>query len=419
MSTEVQASSEVQVEPPSLPTAPEPTRSLPVGVSFWVLALVFATAMAFSTIPTPLYAFYRQRDGFSTFMITVIFAAYSIGVIGSLFLAGHVSDWFGRRRLLLSALAFESVAAVLFLVWTSLPGLILARVVTGVGVGLITATATAHMGELHALARPGQGRTRAERAAVAANMGGLALGPLIGGLLAEYVDRPLVVPYLLFLGLLLAAGIAVVVVPETVDLTRDRPRYRPQRVSVPSQGRPLYYTVAIASFTAFSILGLFTSVAPGFIAGTLHHSSPLLAGAITFLVFGSGATAQIAASAWPAARQVTAGLALTATGVLIVTAAVWWPNLGLFLAGGMLAGSGVGVLFKGALGTVVGLARPEARGEALAGLFLAAYAGLVVPVLGIGVATLNSSLRSALLGFAAGVLVVIGLVAARLRMNSR
>ena len=419
MSTEVQASPEVQVEPPSLPAAPEPARSLPVGVSFWVLALVFATAMAFSTIPTPLYAFYRQRDGFSTFMITVIFAAYSIGVIGSLFLAGHVSDWFGRRRLLLSALAFESVAAVLFLVWTSLPGLILARVVTGVGVGLITATATAHMGELHALARPGQGRTRAERAAVAANMGGLALGPLIGGLLAEYVDRPLVVPYLLFLGLLLAAGIAVVVVPETVDLTRDRPRYRPQRVSVPSQGRPLYYTVAIASFTAFSILGLFTSVAPGFIAGTLHHSSPLLAGAITFLVFGSGATAQIAASAWPAARQVTAGLALTATGVLIVTAAVWWPNLGLFLAGGMLAGSGVGVLFKGALGTVVGLARPEARGEALAGLFLAAYAGLVVPVLGIGVATLDSSLRSALLGFAAGVLVVIGLVAARLRMNSR
>ena len=419
MSTEVQASPEVQVEPASLPAAPEPARSLPVGVSFWVLALVFATAMAFSTIPTPLYAFYRQRDGFSTFMITVVFAAYSIGVIGSLFLAGHVSDWFGRRRLLLSALAFESVAAVLFLVWTSLPGLILARVVTGVGVGLITATATAHMGELHALARPGQGRTRAERAAVAANMGGLALGPLIGGLLAEYVDHPLVVPYLLFLGLLLAAGIAVVVVPETVDLTRDRPRYRPQRVSVPSQGRPLYYTVAIASFTAFSILGLFTSVAPGFIAGTLHHSSPLLAGAITFLVFGSGATAQIAASAWPAARQVTAGLALTATGVLIVTAAVWWPNLGLFLAGGMLAGSGVGVLFKGALGTVVGLARPEARGEALAGLFLAAYAGLVVPVLGIGVATLNSSLRSALLGFAAGVLVVIGLVAARLRMNSR
>src|SRR5689334_1868560 len=65
------------------------TARLPAGASFWVLALVFAVAMAFSTIPTPLYAFYQQRDGFSTFMITVVFAAYSVGVIGSLFLAGH------------------------------------------------------------------------------------------------------------------------------------------------------------------------------------------------------------------------------------------------------------------------------------------------------------------------------------------
>src|SRR5690349_13850427 len=75
--------------------------TLPAAASFWVLAVVFAAAMAFSTVPTPLYAFYRQRDGFSTFMITVIFAAYAVGVIGSLFLAGHISDWFGRRRLAL------------------------------------------------------------------------------------------------------------------------------------------------------------------------------------------------------------------------------------------------------------------------------------------------------------------------------
>jgi MFS family permease len=392
-------------------------RRLPAAVSFWVLALVFAVAMAFSTIPTPLYAFYQQRDGFSTFMITVVFAAYSVGVIGSLFLAGHLSDWFGRRPLLLAALVTESVAAGIFLVWTELPGLILARVVTGIGVGLVTATATAQMGELNALARPNTGRTRAERAAVAANMGGLALGPLIAGLLAQFVVHPLVVPYLLFLGLLIGAVIAVLVVPETVDLTNPRPKYRPQRVSVPASGRPLYYTVAIASFTSFSILGLFTSVAPGFIAGTLRYSSPLLAGTVTFLVFGAAAVAQIAASGLAAARQVNLGLALMAAGILIVTTAVWWPTLALFIVGGVIAGSGVGVLFKGALATAAGLALPQARGETLAGLFLAAYAGLVVPVLGIGVASVEFPLRSALLGFAASVLLVIAAVSARLRRS--
>ena len=32
-------------------------------------------------------------------MITIIFAAYALGVIASLFLVGHVSDWLGRRRM--------------------------------------------------------------------------------------------------------------------------------------------------------------------------------------------------------------------------------------------------------------------------------------------------------------------------------
>jgi hypothetical protein len=395
--------------------APRQSRVLPAAHSFWAIGLVFAAAMAFSTVPAPLYASYRQRDGFSTFMITVIFAAYAVGVICSLFLAGHTSDWLGRRRLLLGAIAAEVVAAVLFLVWAELPGLILARFVTGIGVGLITATATAQMGELHALARPGTGRQRADRASVLANMGGLALGPLFAGLFAEYVAHPLFVPYAVFLVILLIAAITVIVVPETVDLTRPRPRYRPQRVSVPNQGRPLYYLVAVASFAGFSILGLFTSVSAGFIAGTLHHTSPLLAGTVTFLVFGAGAIAQIASSGLAAPRQVQTGLALMAAGVLLVTAAVWWPTLALFIVGGIIAGSGVGVLFKGALATVVGLAAPQSRGEALAGLFLAAYAGLVVPVLGIGVATLTVSLRAALLGFALGVLLVVGAVALRLR----
>jgi predicted MFS family arabinose efflux permease len=391
-----------------------PARSISPGAGFWVIAVVFATAMAFSTVPAPLYAFYVRRDGFSTFWITIVFAAYAVGVIGSLFLAGHVSDWLGRRRLLLAALVSELVAAVLFLVWPDLPGLILARVITGVGVGMVTATATAQMGELHARSRPDAGPTRAERAAVLANLGGLALGPPIAGALAQYVAHPLEIPYLLFLALLGLGLAAVLAVPETVDLTRPRPRYRPQRVTIPAAGRPLYWTVALASFAGFALLGLFTSVAPGFISGALHHSSPLLAGVVTFGVFGAGALAQIVSSPLPAARQVGIGLTLMALGVLIVTAAVWWPTLAFFVVGGVIAGAGVGVLFKGALGTVVSLAPAHARGEALAGLFLAAYTGLAVPVVGIGVATLRVPLRSALLGFAVGVLVVVAVVATRL-----
>ena len=79
----------------------------------------------------------------------------------------------------------------------------------------------------------------------------------------------------------------------------------------------------------------------------------------------------------------------------------------------MLAGGGAGAAFKGSVTTVLGMARPEARGEALAGLFLAAYVGLAVPVLALGVATQLLSARVAVLGFAV-LLVGVVLVSRRL-----
>src|SRR4051794_30765170 len=74
------------------------------GTGFWLIAAVFAISMAFSTVPTPLYPIYQQQDGFTPFTVTVVFAVYAVGVVTSLLLAGHVSDWIGRKRVLLPAL---------------------------------------------------------------------------------------------------------------------------------------------------------------------------------------------------------------------------------------------------------------------------------------------------------------------------
>src|ERR1700752_3498763 len=114
------------------------------SVAFWLVAAAFCVNLAFSAVPTPLYVIYQQRDHFSTVMITVGYAVYAIGVIASLFLGGHVSDWVGRRRVLVPALAVNALSALLFIVVPSLAGLLVARVVSGVSVGLATGTATAY-----------------------------------------------------------------------------------------------------------------------------------------------------------------------------------------------------------------------------------------------------------------------------------
>src|SRR5215217_4190687 len=175
------------------------------GVGFWAVALTFLTLAAFTTVPSPLYGLYQARDGFSEFMVTVIYAAYAIGVVGALAFAGHLSDWFGRRRLLIPAAGLTIASAIVFLTWTSVPGLLLARVLSGIAIGITSSTATAYLAELHAGHRPGASGTRAQITATTVNMGGLGVGALVAGLLAQWVGDPLTVPYVVFL---IAAALA-------------------------------------------------------------------------------------------------------------------------------------------------------------------------------------------------------------------
>jgi MFS family permease len=117
---------------------------------------------------------------------------------------------------------------------------------------------------------------------------------------------------------------------------------------------------------------------------------------------------------------VAIGLVTMAISLPLIAVSVWFPDLALFLVGGTIAGAGAGVLFRGSLSTVAGMADPQHRGEALAGLFLMAYAGLTVPVIGLGIAVQHFQQRTSLLGFAAVILLVIAAVAVSLlRLDRR
>lgn len=398
-------------------TAPRTRRGTGHATGFWFVAAAFAVAMAFSTVPTPLWPIYRSVHGYSTVIVTIAFAAYALGVVVSLFLAGHVSDWLGRRPVLLPAVLLELVAAVLFLTVPTLTGILIARVLTGLAVGMITATATAHLAELDLAAHGGAPRPRAAAIATAANLGGLAVGPLVAGLLASFVRAPLTTPYLVFAVLLVLAALGVALVPETVERSAEDHAYRPQRIAVPATARGRYLAVGLASFALFAVLGLFTSLAPGFLAG-VGATSPAVTGLAAFAVFAAAAISQVLTSTLPVGRQLGAGLVTTALGVVILALGVLGSSAVLFVLGGLVAGAGAGMLLKGSLATAAQLAPPTSRGEALAGVFLAAYLGLALPVLGLGVASAAGVvLRVSLLGFSVLVLVLLATSAVLLRRH--
>ncbi len=380
------------------------------GRSFWIVTFAFLTSMAFATAPTPLYAIYQQRSGFSAFTITLIFATYALGVLSTLITIGHLSDRVGRRRLLLPSVGLILISAAIFIFFPDLPGLLTARLVSGMGVGMLTATATAYLTELHTIARPGSGLKRAEITATAANIGGLGLGPLISGLLAQFAPAPLQLTYLVFAFLLLLSLVLLLRTPETVSVN-GKWEYRLQRISVPREHRGSFAAAAMMAFVSFGMFGLFSSLAPVLIRGTLGISSLAVAGGVTFVVFASAAVMQIFSSRWALTTQIRSGLFTLGLGLLLVTGGILFASMPLLLLGGVIAGSGSGIAFKAGLGTAIGISSPEQRGEVIAGIFLAGYLGMSLPVLMLGALMLVIPLVPAVLGFGALLLLLLALTA--------
>jgi MFS family permease len=377
------------------------------GFGLWAVALAFTVAMAFTTVPAPLWSLYAQRDRLSSLTVTVVFAVYALAVALSLFLAGHLSDWHGRRRVLVPAVALEILAGVVFVVWPALPGLLLGRVLSGLGVGVVTATATAWLSELR-----GAGGRRAQILATAANLGGLGLGGLISGALAQWAGHALVVPFVVVTAALVPALVALAAAPETRVRPSPRPRYRPQRISVPARSRGRFFAAAAGAAITFAVFGLLTSLAPSFLAGTLHRPSHALAGVVSFAVFATAAAAQALTASRTTRQLLAVAIPSLLAGLALMTAALWLatPSLGVFLTGDVVAGAGAGLMFKGAIATVSEISSDEHRAEALAGLFLAAYLGLAGPVIGLGALSQVASTRVSLLVFAG--LLSLGVLAA-------
>jgi hypothetical protein len=385
------------------------------GVGFWAVAFAFLAVMAFATVPAPLYVIYQARDGFPTFTTTVVFAAYGVGVVGSLYLAGHLSDVHGRRPLILVSVALELVAAVLFLLWNDVSGLIVARLVTGLGVGLLTATATAHLGELRVRATGSQ--SSAGGAGVVAgvvNLGGLSLGALVGGALAEFVGQPLMVPYVVFVVALAVAFVVVLAAPETVDRPTSPVPYRPQRLQAPEGQAGAFWTAGTAAFAALAVQGLFTSVAPTFLGTTFHVTDRLAAGATTFGVFAASSVSQIVFARLSQRAQIRLGMVLLVGGLVVLAGAAVVLQVAGFIGGGIVAGAGVGLLFRASIGSAGALVGPSQRGGVLAATFLIAYAGLTVPVVAVGAALLVLPTLPVLLGYVVFVAVLAIVAGTRL-----
>jgi MFS family permease len=374
--------------------------------AFAATTAIFVLFAAAASAPSPLYVVYQKQWGFSATTLTVIFAVYVFGLIGSLLTIGALSDHVGRRPVLAGAIALEAIAFVLFLMATDIAGLLAARVVQGIATGAAFSTLGATLIDLNPPHSPG----RAGLVNGVAPISGLALGALGCGALIQFAPAP---THLVFALLLVGTGFgaaAVALMPETSARRPGAIASLIPLLGIPSRLRADVFALVPIIVASWALGGLYLSLGPSVAASIFGLRNHLVGGLVITLLCGAGALTAYALRSWLVKTVLVISAILLAAGTALTFAGVEAHTVALAVAGTAVAGVGFGGSALASFGTLARLAAPSERSELFAVALVIAYLAFSLPAVAAGFATTSFGLHTTTVVYSLGV-AALGLVA--------
>ncbi|WP_433890442.1 MFS transporter [Streptomyces sp. CA-111067] len=334
----------------------------------WPAAWPVTAIFVLSNAATPLYVLWQHDIGFSKGTLTVIFACYIVGLLGSLLVSGVVSDRLGRKTVLLPALGLALAACAIFATAHSVAALVVARLFTGIAVG---AAVSAGMAAVTDVAGPDRKRLAALIASCAMVFGA-GLGPLLAGVLSETLPAPTVTVFVVEAVLLATAVVAVVRMPLPPRAAQGGKATWIRIPAVPGGGLQLALGIAVFApgITATSFV---LSLGPSLLSGLLGTTSRIVAGAMAFAMFLTATGVQFAVQRLRRRTILTAGAVSTTLAMGVLVAAVHTSSAPLLIAAALLAGGGQGMGQLGGLSLLNSTVPAHRLAEANAALNVGGY----------------------------------------------
>jgi predicted MFS family arabinose efflux permease len=366
-----------------------------------VVAWIYLAIMAASALPTPLYPLYRQRLELPASGITAVYGFYAVVVLVTLLRLGSLADRIGRRPVLTAAVAITVLSELVLAVSPTLPGLYLGRGLVAVAVGLAIAALPAFLADLGG---PGHA-ARATVLAVAANMGGQALGTFAAGAIPG--SEPLVTPYLIGLGLLAPTVLLWTTrVPETLPALRGPRAGRPPVKRIPAALRADYRAIAMTIVGAFAMFGSMTAMTGQILQQRMLITGTSTTGLVTAAMFASGAAGQLLARRITTARNPAVMVVPLPLAALLLGWATLAGSLPVFAVAVSVCGFAGGSCLRAGSIRVLALSPVENRAHVSSRLFAALYLGASVCTVSAGLLATEVSLDVAVLGLGSLVLVL-------------
>lgn len=335
---------------------------------------------------SPLYAIYKETWQLQASDVSLIYVIYMGGALCSLLFLGRLPDRAGFRKVMQGGLVLALIGTLISMCAWNMSSLIVGRVFVGVASSMLTTSAT--LG-LSLLSRPGQ----MQRVAMVTGFliaFGFGLGPLVGGIMGQWVAYPLVTTYIptLVLGAIGLYALTKLELPESAKPSQTQAlRWKdvlPKLTWPQSSDSMAFVLTSALPFLAFGVFGLYASMSPLFLDKLVPWHGPFVSGSAIAVILLTSACVQILAGRLPTHWCGAGGLIGLALSNALLMLNLWAGSAILFALGVALTAIGHGMSMLAGMSMVNRIAQPHNRSGLLSTYLVIGYIGSMLPMMAIG-----------------------------------
>ncbi|MHA3056291.1 MFS transporter [Acinetobacter sp. ANC 4633] len=258
------------------------------STQYMIISFALCLAAVSTALASPLYAIYEQVWGITTSQVGYIFIAYMLGVVFSLLFLSKLNAIYNYKQVIVVSLSLSIIGMILSAFALSIWLLSFSRFLIGIASGLITTAAMVGLKDQY----PFRNKMLSEKLTSMITILGFALGPLLGGILADHTHHPLADPYwimAIFTGVVLFSVLWVQPKIQSekkhkwIELLKVEGLILPQVAS-----RKIFWICSISALCSFGAFSLYAALAGTFIRNLAIHSSATFTGfSISIILFVS------------------------------------------------------------------------------------------------------------------------------------